>query len=44
MWSRDGQGAWASVVSGDGEVADLGSIGARLDVRELYAAVAEGAA
>lgn len=44
VWSRGPDGAWTSVVSRDGEVADLGSIGARLDVRELYEAAAEGAA
>jgi Uma2 family endonuclease len=44
VWTRDAEGGWSGVVSGDGEVADLGSIGARLDVRELYEAAAEGAA
>jgi Uma2 family endonuclease len=43
VWTRDAEGAWTSVVSTDGEVAELGSIGARLDVRELYEAAAEGA-
>jgi Uma2 family endonuclease len=44
VWTRDAEGAWTAAVSTDGEVADLGSIGARLDVRELYEAAAEGAA
>jgi Uma2 family endonuclease len=43
VWTRDAAGAWNAVVATDGEVADLGSIGARLDVRELYEAAAEGA-
>jgi Uma2 family endonuclease len=44
VWTRDAEGGWTSRVSMDGEVADLGSIGARLDVRELYEAAAEGPA
>jgi Uma2 family endonuclease len=44
VWTRGAEGGWTSVVSTDGEVADLGSIGARLDVRELYEAAADGAA
>ena len=44
VWTRAADGAWTSVVSGDGDKADLGSIGARLDVRELYEAAAEGSA
>jgi Uma2 family endonuclease len=44
VWTRAADGAWTSVVSGDGDVADLGSIGAKLDVRELYEAAAEGGA
>lgn len=43
VWTRRADGAWTSVVSRDGEVADLGSIAARLDVRELYEVAAEGA-
>lgn len=43
VWTRTTEGAWESVVSRDGEVADLGAIGARLDVRELYEAAADGA-
>jgi Uma2 family endonuclease len=42
VWTRDAADSWTSVVSTDGEVADLGSIDARLDVRELYEAAAEG--
>jgi hypothetical protein len=42
VWTRDAADVWTSVVSTDGEVADLGSIDARLDVRELYEAAAEG--
>jgi Uma2 family endonuclease len=44
VWTRDAEGAWSSERWTDGEVAELGSIGARLDVRELYEAAAEGAA
>ncbi len=44
VWTRDAEDNWTAAVSTDGEVADLGSIGARLDVRELYEAAAEGAA
>jgi Uma2 family endonuclease len=43
VWTRDDAGAWTSIVSTDGDVADLASVGARLDVRELYEAAAEGA-
>jgi Uma2 family endonuclease len=35
VWTRDGE-AWTRSEARDGDVADLGSIGARLDVRELY--------
>ncbi len=44
VWTRNAEGGWSRVVSTDGGVVDLGSIGARLDVRELYEAAAEGAA
>jgi Uma2 family endonuclease len=44
VWTRAAGDLWTSLVSTDGEVADLGSIGARLDVRELYAAASEGGA
>jgi Uma2 family endonuclease len=43
VWTRDGEASWTPVVSTDGDVADLASIGARLDVRELYESAAEGA-
>jgi Uma2 family endonuclease len=43
VWTRDGDITWTLAVSNDGDVADLGSIGAKLDVRELYEAAAEGA-
>lgn len=43
VWTRDQEGRWTSAVAGDGEAAHLGSIGARLDVRELYEAAGEGA-
>jgi Uma2 family endonuclease len=41
VFTRDGGGAWTSAVAKTGDVADLASIGARLDVRELYASAAE---
>jgi Uma2 family endonuclease len=44
VWTGGAEGDWTSVVSTDGEVSDLGSIGARLDVRELYEVAADGAA
>jgi Uma2 family endonuclease len=44
VWTRDGEEGWTSRVSTDGEVADLGAIGARLDVRELYEAAADSPA
>ena len=43
VWTRDDDAAWTSTVFTEGDRADLGSIGARLDVRELYQAAAEGA-
>jgi Uma2 family endonuclease len=42
VWTYDGDGAWTSKVSTDGELADLDSIGGVLDVRELYEVAAEG--
>ena len=42
VWTRGEDGAWSALVSTDGQVADLASVGARLDVRELYEAAAEG--
>jgi Uma2 family endonuclease len=41
VWSRDAQGGWSAVTARSGDVAQLGSIGASLDVRELYTAAAE---
>lgn len=41
VWTRDSGGGWTSVVAREGEVAELASIGAELDVRELYEAAAE---
>jgi Uma2 family endonuclease len=41
VFTRDGLGAWTSAVANAGDVADLTSIGARLDVSELYASAAE---
>ena len=37
VWSR-GESGWSRVVAGEGEIAELSSIGARLDVREVYEA------
>ena len=42
VWTRAPDDTWTSAVCRDGEVADLASVGARLDVRELYEAAAEG--
>jgi Uma2 family endonuclease len=41
VWTRDEAGAWASIVAREGDVAELSSIGARVDVHELYEAAAE---
>jgi Uma2 family endonuclease len=41
VWMRSADGEWGCTVSRDGDVAELGSIGARLDVGELYGAAAE---
>lgn len=41
VWSRDGQAGWTCGRSGDGQIASLASIGARLDVTELYDAAAQ---
>jgi len=41
VWARTGDGEWSCSVSRDGEAAKLTSIGARLDVRELYGAADE---
>ena len=40
VWTREADGSWTGVVSNDGDVAHLGSVGARLDVRELFDAAA----
>ncbi len=44
VWTRETEALWIRAASTEGEVADLGSIGAQLDVRELYSAAAEVAA
>jgi Uma2 family endonuclease len=41
VWTRDARSEWSSRAASAGEVAELGSIGARLDVSELYDAAAE---
>ncbi len=41
VWTRGENGEFGSTVSREGDVADLASIGARLDARELYAAADE---
>lgn len=41
VWSRSDAGAWTQHRFIDGEVAELSSISARIEVRELYAAAAE---
>ncbi|MGH7819800.1 MAG: Uma2 family endonuclease [Candidatus Binatia bacterium] len=41
VWTRDGTNRWTKTVTRDGERASLASIGAYLDVRELYDAAAE---
>jgi Uma2 family endonuclease len=43
VWTRGDGDTWKVQVATDGESAELGSIGARLDVTELYEAAAEGA-
>jgi Uma2 family endonuclease len=43
VWTRDVDGGWTSAIAREGEVAQLGSIDARLDVSELYEAAAEPA-
>lgn len=42
VWTRLPDGAWSCDASGDGEVARLDSVGAVVDVRELYDAAAPG--
>lgn len=41
VWTRDDADGWTSALAQDGDVAQLASVGARLDVRELYDAAAE---
>jgi Uma2 family endonuclease len=41
VWTRDEDGAWSAEMARDGESAQLSSVGARIDVRELYEAAAE---
>jgi Uma2 family endonuclease len=41
VWSRTDGDTWTEVQAGDGDIVDLSSIGARLDVRALYDAVVE---
>jgi Uma2 family endonuclease len=41
VWTRGAGDAWSSRVTGEGDEADLSSVGARIDVRELYDAAAE---
>lgn len=41
VWTRDAADGWTSMVAPEGQVAELASVGARLDVRELYDAAAE---
>jgi hypothetical protein len=43
VWTRETDGDFTQVIAREGDVADLASIGARLDVRELYEAAAEPA-
>jgi Uma2 family endonuclease len=41
VWTRGDDGTWQAATVREGEIAELTSIGARLDVRELYATAAE---
>lgn len=43
VWTRGSDGTWTSVAAHEGDVAELASVGARLDVRELYDSAAESA-
>lgn len=43
IWTRGADGGWTLRVHGDGETAELESIGARIVVRDLYDAAAEPA-
>jgi Uma2 family endonuclease len=44
VWTRDDDDGWTSLVVPEGGVANLASVGARLDVRELYDAAAKPSA
>jgi Uma2 family endonuclease len=44
VWTRDAGDGWTSILAREGEVADLASVDARLDVSELYDAAAEPSA
>jgi Uma2 family endonuclease len=41
VWTREAGNAWTCRTSGEGDSADLSSVGASIDVRELYEAAAE---
>jgi Uma2 family endonuclease len=41
LWTRGADGLWTQVVVGEGQKVELESIGARLDVRDLFNAAAE---
>jgi Uma2 family endonuclease len=41
VWTRGDDGTWQAATVREGEIAELTSIGARLDVSELYATAAE---
>jgi Uma2 family endonuclease len=41
VWTRTPEIGWTVAVAGEGDIATLASIHARIDVRELYAAAAE---
>ena len=43
VWTREAAGGWTQTIAREGDVADLASIGARLDVSELYEVAAEPA-
>lgn len=43
VWSRSDGDAWTETQAVDGDVVELASIGARLDVRALYDAIIEPA-
>ena len=41
VWTRDAAGAWSSDIARDGDIAELSSIGCRIEVTDLYQAAAE---